>query len=121
MREVEHRSFSPLVFSVSGGMGPTARRLAAMIAFKHSQSHSQTTFDSIEHCVLLQSLFEMGVNGRLSYQGLLFKPPIGSPIRVNLSAPFSVTRGAQQFFLTVMDKLLQNIKDTSAGLSLCCL
>ena len=46
VREVEHGCFSPLVFSVSGGMGPTAKvvykKLAAMIASKHSQPYSQT-------------------------------------------------------------------------------
>ena len=37
--------FSPLVFSDSGGMGPTAKvvvkKLAAMIASKHGQPYSQ--------------------------------------------------------------------------------
>ena len=45
-RKVEHGCFSPLVFSVSGGMGPTAKvvykKLAAMIASKHGQPYSQT-------------------------------------------------------------------------------
>jgi hypothetical protein len=46
IREVEHGCFSPLVFSVSGGMGPAAnvvyKKLASMIAAKHNQSYSQT-------------------------------------------------------------------------------
>ena len=46
VRELEHGCFSPLVFSVSGGMGPTAKvvykKLAAMIVSKHSQPYSQT-------------------------------------------------------------------------------
>ena len=46
VREVEHECFSPLVFSASGSMGPTARivykKLTAMIASKHNQSYSQT-------------------------------------------------------------------------------
>ena len=46
IREVEHGYFSPLVFSVSGGMEPTAKvvykKLALMIATKHNQSYSQT-------------------------------------------------------------------------------
>ena len=45
VREVEHGYFSPLVFSVSGGMGPTAKvvykKLAAIIASKHDQPYSQ--------------------------------------------------------------------------------
>ena len=46
MREIEHRSFTPLVFSASGGMGPTARvlykKLASMIATKHNKAYSKT-------------------------------------------------------------------------------
>ena len=46
VREVDHGCFSPLVFSASGGMGPTAKvvykKLAAMIATKHNQPYSQT-------------------------------------------------------------------------------
>ena len=46
IREVEHGCFSPLVFSATGGMGPTAKvvykKLASMIATKHNQSYSQT-------------------------------------------------------------------------------
>ena len=46
IREVEHGSFSPLVFSTSGGMGPTAnvvyKRIASMIAEKHKKTHSKT-------------------------------------------------------------------------------
>ena len=46
VREVERGCFSPLVFTVSGGMGPTAKvvykKLAAMITNKHSQSYSET-------------------------------------------------------------------------------
>ena len=64
VREVEHGCFSPLVFSVSGGMGPTARvvykKLAAMIASKHSQSYSQTinwlrcrlSFSLLRSCIM---------------------------------------------------------------------
>ena len=46
IRDVEHGSFSPLVFSTSGGMGPTAnvvyKRLASMIAQKHDKTYSKT-------------------------------------------------------------------------------
>ena len=46
IREVEHGCFSPLVFSVSGGMGPTAKvvykKLASMITTKHNKSSNQT-------------------------------------------------------------------------------
>ena len=46
VREVEHGTFSPLVFSTSGGMGATAnvvyKRLASMIAEKQDQPYSRT-------------------------------------------------------------------------------
>ena len=76
----------------------------------------QKAFDSIEHCILLQSLFEAGVNGkawRLCYNNLTSVVKSGSTL-------FSVSRGVQQgsvlsptFFLTVMDELLTGLTDTS--------
>ncbi len=46
IREVEHSSFTPLVLSLTGGMGPAAtvcfKRLASMIAMKRDQSYSKT-------------------------------------------------------------------------------
>jgi len=46
IREVEHGSFSPLVFSVAGGMGATAKvvykRIASLIADKHNKPYSKT-------------------------------------------------------------------------------
>ena len=46
VREIEHGSFSPLVFSATGGMGTVAsvvyKRLAAMIATKYAKSYSLT-------------------------------------------------------------------------------
>ena len=46
--EVEPGSFSPLVFSTSGGMGPIAtvvyKRIATIIADKHKQPYSRTLF-----------------------------------------------------------------------------
>ena len=45
VREIEHGSFSPLVFTTSGGMGTTAttvyKRIAAMVAEKHSKPYSR--------------------------------------------------------------------------------
>ena len=47
-REVDHGSFSPLVFSTAGGMGPTAsvvyKRIASMLAQKCDQSYSKTLY-----------------------------------------------------------------------------
>ena len=52
MREVECNTFSPLVFSTSGGMGPIAtvvyKRVASLIAEKQQQVYSRTLF---WHCV----------------------------------------------------------------------
>ena len=46
IREVEHSSFTPLVFSVTGGMGQQCstfyRRLAALLAEKWNESYSST-------------------------------------------------------------------------------
>ena len=45
IREIEHGSFTPLVFSASGGMGPSTtiayKRLATMLAEKRNQKYSQ--------------------------------------------------------------------------------
>ena len=46
IREVEHGSFSPLVFSTAGGMGTTAnvvykRIIASLIADKHGKPYMQ--------------------------------------------------------------------------------
>ena len=88
----------------------------------------EKAFDSIEHCVLLHSLFEAGVNGkawrliRACYNNLSSVVRSGS----TLSAPFAVTRGVQQgsvlsptFFLIVMDGLLHRLRESSAGISMC--
>ena len=46
IREVEHGSFSPLVFSAAGGMGAMAnvvyKRIASLIADKHNKPYSKT-------------------------------------------------------------------------------
>ena len=46
IREIEHGSFSPLVFSTSGGMGPTAttvyKRIASMMAQKQDKPYSRS-------------------------------------------------------------------------------
>ena len=46
IREVEHSSFTPLIFSTTGGLGPAAsvfyKRLASMLAAKHNQPYGST-------------------------------------------------------------------------------
>ena len=46
VREIEHGSFSPLVFSAAGGMGSTAtvvyKRLASLLADKRNTTYSTT-------------------------------------------------------------------------------
>ena len=42
VRETEHGSFSPLVFSTTGGIGMTAKRLASLIAEKYKKPYSKT-------------------------------------------------------------------------------
>ena len=48
IREIEHGSFTHLVFSCSGGMGPLAtivyRHLASLISEKSSQIYSMTLY-----------------------------------------------------------------------------
>ena len=48
VREIEHGSFAPFVFSISGGMGPIAtsvyKRMASLIAEKQNHPYSSTLF-----------------------------------------------------------------------------
>ncbi len=81
VREVEHGSFSPLVFSATGGMGPTAKvvykKLASMIATKHDKPYSQTI--NWLRCRLCFSLLRSAVmclRGSRSSQGHPAKPII---------------------------------------------
>lgn len=48
VREIEYGSFTPLVFSCSGGMGPLAsivyKRLASLVSKKSSQTYSMILY-----------------------------------------------------------------------------
>ena len=61
--EVEHSSFTPLVFSAVGGMGTAAtvmyKRLASLLADKHAQSYSKTM--SWISCLLNFSLLRSAI------------------------------------------------------------
>ena len=41
VREVEHRTFSPLVFFITGGIGVVYKRIASLIANKYSKPYSK--------------------------------------------------------------------------------
>ena len=63
IREVEHGSFAPLVFSTSGGMGPAARvvykRIASLIANKQKKHYSLII--SYIHCKITFSLLRSAI------------------------------------------------------------
>ena len=63
VREVEHGSFTPLVFSATGGMAPAAsvayQRLASLLADKRQQDYSKTI--SWLHCSISFSLVRSAV------------------------------------------------------------
>ncbi len=87
VREVEHGTFSPLVFTASGGMGPTAtvvyRRIASLIAEKKQQPYSQTHFWM--RCRLSFSLLHsaiMCLRGARSSLHHPARPSTGEPINL---------------------------------------
>ena len=63
VREVEHGSFTPLVFTAMGGMGKAAKvaygRIAALIAVKRDQPYSQVI--GWMRCVLSFSLLRSAI------------------------------------------------------------
>ena len=86
----------------------------------------EKAFDSVEHSILLQSLYQAGINGKAwrlikaCYGNLTAVVKSGS----SLSHPFPVACGVQQgsvlspiFFLIVMDKLLNQLRECSADTS----
>ena len=82
VREIEHGSFTPLVFSASGGMGPAARvfykKLASMSATKHNKPYSKTL--SWMRCRISFSLLRSAVmclRGSHSSRGRPALPAVG--------------------------------------------
>ena len=73
VREIEHGSFSPLVFLTSGGMGSTDivvyKGLASMIADKQDQSYSRTMHWL--HCRLNFSLLHSTIMCLRGYQSTI--------------------------------------------------
>ena len=90
IREVEHGSFTPLVFSASGGMAPAAtitfKRLASLIAEKQQQDYNKTI--AWIRCLLSFSLVRSSVmclrGARSSYHRPA-KPDFDTPLDVALS------------------------------------
>ena len=81
VHEVEYGSFSPLVFSTSGGMGSTAKvvykKFASMIATKHEKPYSQTIhWLRCRLCFSLLWSAVMCLRGSRSSQGCPAKPII---------------------------------------------
>ena len=92
IREVEHGSFTPLVFSASGGMAPAAtitfKRLASLIAEKQQQDYNKTI--AWIRCLLSFSLVRSSVmclrRARSSYMyHRPTKPDFDTPLGVALS------------------------------------
>ena len=87
----------------------------------------EKAFDSIEHSVLLERLFEIGVNGRCWRIILNWYTSAQSKVHLNtgFSDPFSISRGVKQgsvlsplLFLIAVDPLLKTLKYKHAGLSI---
>ena len=86
----------------------------------------QKAFDSVEYAVLLDRLFEVGVNGKMWrllrgwYTGAACQVRLGG----RLSRSYCVGRGVKQgsvlspaLFLLVMDPLLRQLESSGLGLS----
>ena len=90
VREVEHGSFTPLVFSASGGMAPAAtttfKRLASLISEKQQQDYNKTI--AWIRCLLSFSLVRSSVmclrGARSSYHHPT-RPDCDTPLDVALS------------------------------------
>ena len=84
VREIEHGSFSPLVFSTSGGMGTIAtvvyKRIASMIAEKHNKPYSKTI-----HWIRCRLNFSLLRSSIMCLRGSrsAYHHPAGPPITTN--------------------------------------
>ena len=88
VREVEHASFTPLVWSTSGGAGPTAsvflKRLASRLSEKRDEPYSVVM--AWLHCRFTFSLLRSAI---MCIRGT--RSSIGRP--VNLSASLALAEG----------------------------
>lgn len=87
IREVEHGSFSPLVFSTSGGMGPTAnvvyKRIASMIAQKQNKTYSKMLHWI--RCKLSYSLLRSAIMSIRGSRSSMLQYPTFSPDVMDLA------------------------------------
>ena len=87
VREIEHGSFTPLVFSSTGGLGHEAKvfykRLASLLSIKWDRSYSNTL--TWIRCCLSFSLLRSSIRCIRGYRS-----KCGNPVRVRLSPPLDV-------------------------------
>ena len=88
----------------------------------------QKDFDSVEYAVLLEKLFEAGVNGKLWRVLKNWYEGGSGQVRLDgrLSETFKICRGVKQgsvlspaLFLLVMDPLLRDLQASAAQLPVC--
>ena len=96
IRDVEQSSFSPLVFSSTGGMAKEAsafyKRLASLLSEKHDQSYSSTM--AWLRCVLSFSLLRSAILCFRGHRSVVGKPIKASHIPVDvIRAESSLTLG----------------------------
>ena len=88
----------------------------------------EKVFDSVELPILLQHLFNIGVNGKL--WRFIMNCYIGSTSRIcinnQVSEPFTFAGGVKQnlvlsptLFMIVMDQLIKQLRENKPGLSVC--
>ena len=89
IRDMEHSSFSPLVFSFTGGMAKEAsifyKRLASLLSEKHGQTYSTTM--AWLRCVLSFSLLRSSI---LCFRG--HRSAVGRPSKTTPLLPVDVIR-----------------------------
>ena len=93
VREVEHGSFTPLVFSATGGMGKAAtvmyQRLASLLSVKRAQSYSKTM--SWLRCQLTFSLLRSAITCIRGSRSAMNRP--GRSLEINASIPLAASEG----------------------------
>ena len=85
----------------------------------------EKAFDSIEHAILLRSLFQACVNGKSWRLIRAWYDNLTAVVRSGptMSSPIHILRGVQQgspiFFLVIMDDLLHQLSQSGCGASIC--